>query len=295
MSMNARAIPAVPTGVFPPLQVAAGVASAGRGRYGVRRWWRGMGLSAVLLAGMLALPGRAGAGGLPDTVARIKPAIVGIGTFQRARTPPAILRGTGFVVGDGLRVLTNAHVLPEAVDYAHLETLAIFTQGDTQGGRVATVVAVDEEHDVALLKIGGAPLPALRLAESGRVREGEDYAFTGFPIGAVLGLYPVTHRGIVSAISPIAIPAGSVRGLDTKMVRRLAAVYDVYQLDATAYPGNSGSPLYHAESGEVVGILNKVFVQETKESVLERPSGISYAIPIKYALDLLKKNAAGGR
>lgn len=266
------------------------IAFAWRGRYGVRP------IGAGLLIWVLGNPGLVWPGELPDTLVRIKPAIVGVGTFQRARTPSAILRGTGFAVGDGLRVLTNAHVLPEVVDYAHLESLAVFTGGgEHQGGRVAAVVAVDEEHDIALLKIGGSPLPTLRLGDSDRVREGEEYAFTGFPIGAVLGLYPVTHRGMVSAISPAAIPQGNARNLNPKLVRRLAAVYDVFQLDATAYPGNSGSPLYRIDSGEVIGILNKVFVQETKESVLEKPSGISYAIPIKYALDLLKKHNADPR
>jgi hypothetical protein len=47
--------------------------------------------------------------------------------------------------------------------------------------------------------------------------------------------------------------------------------------------------LYDAQSGEVVGILNKVFVKESKESVLEKPSGISYAIPVKYLIDLAKR------
>jgi S1-C subfamily serine protease len=63
----------------------------------------------------------------------------------------------------------------------------------------------------------------------------------------------------------------------------------VFQLDATAFPGNSGSPLYDPDTGAVVGIINKVFVQETKENLLAKPSGISYAIPIRYALPLLKK------
>jgi len=64
----------------------------------------------------------------------------------------------------------------------------------------------------------------------------------------------------------------------------------VYQLDATAYPGNSGSAMYHASTGEVVGIINKVFVQESKEAVISKPSGITYAIPVKYLHQLLKAN-----
>ena len=63
----------------------------------------------------------------------------------------------------------------------------------------------------------------------------------------------------------------------------------MFQLDATAYPGNSGSPLYNPDTGAVIGIVNKVFVQESKENVLQKPSGISYAIPIRYARALLAK------
>ena len=61
----------------------------------------------------------------------------------------------------------------------------------------------------------------------------------------------------------------------------------MYQLDATAYPGNSGSPLYDPETGVVIGVLNMVFVKSTKENVLSDPSGISYAIPVEYLQRLL--------
>ena len=128
------------------------------------------------------------------------------------------------------------------------------------------------------------------LGDADRVREGETYAFTGFPIGMVLGLNAVTHRAIISAITPIVIPQLSGQQLDKKVVTRLTAPYNVFQLDATAYPGNSGSPLYHPDTGRVIGVINKVFIQETKETVIQKPSGISYAIPIIYLKELLKKN-----
>jgi serine protease Do len=244
-----------------------------------------------VFSSIISFSARIQADQLPDIIEKIKPAIVGIGTYQRMRTPPAVFRGTGFVVGDGLHVLTNAHVLPVTIDKSKFEALAVFSRdGKKQTVRQAVEIATDESHDVALLRIGGSPLPSVRLGDSGKVREGEQYAFTGYPIGMVLGLNPVTHRGIVSAISPIAIPAHTAQRLNAKIIRRLSEPYDVFQLDATAYPGNSGSPLYDIVSGEVVGIINKVFVQETKENLLERPSGISYAIPIKYAVSLLTEN-----
>ncbi len=62
------------------------------------------------------------------------------------------------------------------------------------------------------------------------------------------------------------------------------------QLDGTAYPGNSGSPLYETENGEVVGIINMVFVKGTKEAALTQPSGISYAIPAQPLIDLIQRS-----
>ena len=231
---------------------------------------------------------------LPDTIAKIKPAIVAVGTHQKTRRPPAIFLGTGFVVGNGLHVVTNAHVIPEKIASEKRETIAIFAgKGDLVDVREATKIAEDLDHDLALLKIDGPPLPALMLGDSSRVREGQSYAFTGFPIGMVLGLHPVTHRGIISAITPIAIPQLSAQQLEKTVIKRLIAPYDVFQLDATAYPGNSGSPLYDPGSGQVIAILNKVFIQESKESLLQKPSGISYAIPINYSRELLKKAGIG--
>ncbi len=125
------------------------------------------------------------------------------------------------------------------------------------------------------------------------MQEGQLYAFTGFPIGMILGLHPVTHRGIVSAITPNVIPSIKSEQIDEKLRRRLVEPYDVFQLDATAYPGNSGSPLYDIDSGHVVGVIDKVFIQESKENVLAKPSGISYAIPVNYVDKLLR--SAGAR
>ena len=113
---------------------------------------------------------------------------------------------------------------------------------------------------------------------------------TGFPIGAMLGPFAATHRGMIAAIAPIAIPQGRAAQLNPKIVRRLSeGTFNIFQLDATAYPGNSGSPVYDPESGQVLGIVNMVLVKGTKEAALTNPSGISYAVPARYLLDLLQK------
>jgi len=230
----------------------------------------------------------AAADGLPETIARVKPGVVGIGTLQQTRRPPVNLLATGFVVADGNHVITNAHTIPPELNKDAEEILVVVTSEENGKAYQAKVVLMDKVHDLALLRFSGRPRPAFRLGSSRDVREGELYAFTGFPIGMILGMRPVTHRGIVSAITPIAIPQISPQLLNPKMIRQLRDPYDVYQLDATAYPGNSGSPLYVPESGEVVGVINKVFVKESKEAVLEKPSGITYAIPVRYVKELLR-------
>ena len=245
-------------------------------------------VAAAWLGLLLLLADAAGAGELSETIGRVKPAIVGVGTWQATRRPPADLRGTGFAIGDGLHIATNLHVLPESLDDAGREQLVVFVGvGPEVAVRPARRVARDEEHDLAVLRIDGPPLPALSLMRGGDAVEGQEIAFTGFPIGAVLGLYPATHRGIVAALTPIAIPAGSPGELDAAQIKRLREPYLVYQLDATAFPGNSGSPLYDTGSGEVLGIVSSVFVKGSKERVLSDPSGITYAIPARYLRALM--------
>jgi S1-C subfamily serine protease len=154
---------------------------------------------------------------------------------------------------------------------------------------------VDREHDIALIRIGGEPLPALRLGDSAKVREGQALAFTGFPIALVLGFHPATHRGMVAAITPVALPGITARGLSAKAITRIRdSVYHVFQLDGTAYPGNSGSPLYDPDDGTVYGIINSVFIQGTREAAISRPSGITYAIPGQYIRDMLREAKIAG-
>ncbi|MEY4719329.1 MAG: hypothetical protein RL563_1947 [Pseudomonadota bacterium] len=238
----------------------------------------------LLVLSLLNLPGLAHAqNNLSEILPRIKSSVVAVGTFLPSRNPRAVFVGTGFSVQNGRTIVTNAHVIPKELDISHLERLAVFYRQDQQEKMLlADLIVADEDHDLAILSLKDGLITPLELGDSSQVREGEEYAFTGYPIGMVLGLYPVTHRSIISAISPNAIPVIASQQLNVKMLRKLETPYDVFQLDATAYPGNSGSPLYDSDTGKVIGIINKVFIQDSKENAISHPSGISYAIPAKH-------------
>jgi len=228
---------------------------------------------------------------LVDTVPRVKPSVVAIGTYQRGRNPAFRFLGTGFAVGNGRLIATNSHVVPATLATEKMETLAIAVPGEKESAvHMATALARDKDHDLAVLRLTNASLPALTLDAGDAVREGQNVAFTGFPIGNALGLSPVTHRGIIAAITPIGIPQARGRELSPALIRRLAREpFLIYQLDATAYPGNSGSPVFDPDTGNVLGVINMVFVKSTKENILSDPSGISYAIPAAYLRALIEK------
>lgn len=244
----------------------------------------------VLAASMLTcLPTTAA--DLVDTIPVVKRSIVGIGTYLQTRSPAIVFSGTGFVVGDGLSVITNAHVVPDTLNSERKEALGIVVgNGESVAFRPATLVAVDREHDLAHLRLSGTSLPALRLSPDDTAREGQDLAFTGFPLGMVLGLHPATHRALLAAVTPVVRPSISARKLDPRAIAQLQRnPFSIYQLDGTAYPGNSGSPVYDPASGTVLAVINMVFVKGLKESAITNPSGITYAIPVRHVRALLER------
>lgn len=228
---------------------------------------------------------------LVEVVKKVKPSVVGIGIYTPLGQPRNSLHGSGFAVADGAHIITNHHVISKELDVNKQQELVVFVgTGKTAQVRKATLIGSSEYHDLAVLKIEGEPLKTLALASDNYMPEGSLVGFTGFPIGSVLGLYPVTHRGIIASVTPVVIPVSDSRQMSLSMLKRMRNPYMVYQLDATAYPGNSGSAMYDHSSGKVVGVINKVFVQETKEGVISNPSGITYAIPVKHVRELLNKH-----
>lgn len=225
---------------------------------------------------------------LVKQIKRVKPSIVAIGTYYFKDSPKVQFRGTGFAAGDGTIIITCAHTIAEIEKEKRLKQLRVFHQSFQSDGKKVFLLTRDEKHDLALLKIEVGTLPPLKLAESMNVQEGEAVAFTGYPLGLVLGLNPTTHTGIISAISPIVLPSPAARAIKKEIVEFLRQPYNIFQIDATAYPGNSGSAVFRISNGEVIGIINMVFVKAKKEHLLKEPSGLTYAIPANFARFLIE-------
>lgn len=257
------------------------------------------------LAGMAGATSLARAAGLADIVARAKPSVLPVGTYKATDSPRFSFRGTGFLVGNERSdtgvdardrptlLVTNFHVLPEGADTDGGARMAVLTSRGDNTGRLARVLATDRAHDLALLQLEGPPLsalPTLALAEAGTAREGQNVALMGFPIGGVLGFSVVTHRGIVASVTTAALPAATASQLDPRALARLrAGNFELLQLDATAYPGNSGGPVLDAETGLVLGVVSMVLVKGGRESALSNPTGITYAVPVAYLRELLAR------
>lgn len=234
---------------------------------------------------------------LSTTIAQVKPSVLILGSYKDTNSPRFTLRGTGFVIHDGSHeksnlAVTNAHVLAPTWDGDNMGNwvLQINIAPNEWQMRPCTILALDPEHDLALLRFEGPAVSGLRVLDSSRVREGQSIAFMGFPLGGALGFSHVTHRGTISSITAAALPTPTAHLLNSRTIRSLrSGSFEVFQLDATAYPGNSGGPLLDPETGDVLGVLNMVFIKGTHESALSNPSGISYAIPSTHILDLLQR------
>ncbi|MFC3121988.1 S1 family peptidase [Agaribacter flavus] len=227
---------------------------------------------------------------LVDKINIVERSVVGVGihTPLEARKPQLI--GTGFVVGDGSYVVTNYHVVSKELSTDIVQKyVALDGEGRVVRSHYLEIIGIDPVHDLAILQSKSKMTP-IELAQPNLKEAGTEVFFTGFPLGAVLGLYPATHVGLIAAVAPDVNPSKNADQLTLNLLSRLKNPFLIYQLDATAYPGNSGSPVFDMHSSEVIAVINKVFVSAGKEAAITNPSGISYAIPIKHVYALAKKH-----
>ncbi|HEU4352378.1 MAG TPA: DegQ family serine endoprotease [Burkholderiales bacterium] len=175
---------------------------------------------------------------------------------------PGLGLGSGFIVSQDGYVLTNAHVV--AGDGEVTVRLA-----DAKREFKAKVIGADERTDIALLKIEASGLPTVKLGKSEKLQPGEWVAAIGSPFG----FENTITAGIVSATGR-SLPAESY--------------VPFIQTDVAVNPGNSGGPLMNL-AGEVVGVNSMIYSQTGGYM------GVSFAIPIEVALDVMKELRAEGK
>lgn len=180
--------------------------------------------------------------------------------------------GTGFVYDKQGHILTNNHVVAEAVDGGKLS--ATFSNGKKYD---AEVIGNAQGYDVAVIKLKNAPndLKPLVLGNSDKVAVGD----STIAIGAPFGLSNTVTTGIVSAKDR---PVASSDGSGSSKASYMSAL----QTDASINPGNSGGPLLDG-NGHVIGINSAI--QSASSGGLGGGSGqagsigLGFAIPINQA------------
>ncbi|MGP4085777.1 S1C family serine protease [Streptomyces sp. KR55] len=177
--------------------------------------------------------------------------------------------GTGFVFDTEGHIVTNNHVVADAVDGGKLT--ATFPNGKKYD---AQVVGNAQGYDVAVIKLEDAPsgLKPLTLGDSDKVAVGD----STIAIGAPFGLSNTVTTGIISAKNR---PVASSDGTGSQ-----ASYMSALQTDASINPGNSGGPLLDAQ-GNVIGI-NSAIQSSSNGGFGTGQSGsigLGFAIPINQA------------
>ncbi len=172
--------------------------------------------------------------------------------------------GSGVIVSSDGLILTNNHVISGSASVR--VTLPDGTKAD------ATVVATDQAHDLALIKVAVTGLTPATLGDSSNLAVGQAVLAIGSPLGTFTD--SVTE-GIVSGLGR-SIEVGDAATRTTSQLSGLI------QTDAAINPGNSGGPLLDS-SGRVIGIVT------ASSSSAE---GIGFAIPIAAAHSLIAQATA---
>ncbi|HAT32183.1 MAG TPA: hypothetical protein DCW29_15400 [Janthinobacterium sp.] len=169
--------------------------------------------------------------------------------------------GSGFIISADGFILTNAHVV--------INTKEVTVKLTNKREYKARVIGADARTDVALIKIAVSGLPTAPIGDPARLEVGEWVA----AIGAPFGFENSVTAGIVSAKSR-SLPDGSF--------------VPFIQTDVALNPGNSGGPLFNMR-GEVVGVNSQIY------SRTGGFMGLSFAIPIDVAMDIVRQLRSSGK
>ena len=196
------------------------------------------------------------------TVVNLFPFTAGSRARDRAgeRTPNAPGSGSGLIVDSAGYIVTNNHVVGDAVE--------VEVRFFDKTRLIAQVVGKDPDTDLALLKVtADRPLPSARFGDSTAVKVGQWVLAVGSPFG----LDRTVTLGVVSGIGRENI--------------NLSRYENFIQTDASINPGNSGGPLLNLH-GEVIGI---------NTAIINFAQGIGFAIPSNMAKQVIEHLLAKGR
>ncbi|MEO6806539.1 MAG: trypsin-like peptidase domain-containing protein [Edaphobacter sp.] len=169
--------------------------------------------------------------------------------------------GSGFIVDPRGYIITNNHVVDKA-DKIFVKLSTDPDGGPGDEGRPATVVGVDKDTDIAVIKIDTKePLPIIKLGNSDGAQVG-DWVLA---IGSPFSLSKTVTAGIISA-KDRSIDEPSPNGVSQSQFQRFI------QTDAAINPGNSGGPLVDM-AGQVVGMNTAIYTQSMGSQ------GVGFAMP----------------
>jgi len=204
---------------------------------------------------------RSAPAGVADIYSRVSPGVVFVqANSGRGELPfpggGQAASGSGFVIDDQGRIVTNDHVV-EGADQFRVRF------GENGDPIVAKLLGTDPSADLALLKVDpkdvGETLQPLELGASENLRPGDP----AIAIGSPFGLEGTVTSGIVSALGrTIQAPNGfSISG--------------AVQTDAAINPGNSGGPLLD-DQGRVIGVNSQIQTNGGSD----QNSGVGFAVPV---------------
>jgi S1-C subfamily serine protease len=167
--------------------------------------------------------------------------------------------GSGFVLDDDGRIVTNAHVVTDGEGEDRKEAKAVYVEFPDRNVVAAKIVGFDPFADVALLEVepDGFALHPLELGDDSELAVGQPVAAIGSPFGE-------QHSLSVGVISATDRSVGSLTQFQ---------IEGAIQTDAAINPGNSGGPLLDA-GARVVGINQQI---ETNSGAND---GVGFAVPI---------------
>lgn len=176
------------------------------------------------------------------------------------RTPGASGSGSGLIVDNEGHIVTNNHVIGEALEVE----VRLFDKTKL----IAQVVGKDPDTDLALLKVtADRALPFAHFGDSSAVRVGQWVLAVGNPFG----LDRTVTLGVVSGIGRENV--------------NLSRYENFIQTDASINPGNSGGPLFNLR-GEVIGI---------NTAIINFAQGIGFAIPSNMTKQVVQQLIARGK